>query len=215
MKIGCQIIQDILPLYAENIASEETRAFIEEHLVECENCRSLLNGMKDPSDIPITLSAAPLIYLKKKMFRKRLTTVLVTAAVVLAIAISGFVYLTTPRYLPFHYSGAPTIMGEKYYGAGVVMVMDEKRSNGMVVCYFSDDVTGFNVESYLSEDGTIDIYDIYAWYTVWDKFTGRNSGQRFNIYPINERFIYVYFTQKEGEETIFIYGEAPFGSGVE
>ena len=39
MKIKCNVIKDILPLYIENIASEDTRVLIEEHIDECEDCK--------------------------------------------------------------------------------------------------------------------------------------------------------------------------------
>ncbi len=39
MKTDCCIVCDILPLYVENMVSEETSALIKEHLRECEDCR--------------------------------------------------------------------------------------------------------------------------------------------------------------------------------
>ncbi len=35
----CKIVQDLLPLYAEEICSEGSRAYVEEHLAECAECR--------------------------------------------------------------------------------------------------------------------------------------------------------------------------------
>jgi len=217
MKIGCKIIQDILPLYVENIASDETREFVETHLVDCGNCRDLLNGMKDPSDIPITLSAAPLIHLKKKMFKKRMITVLVTAVVVLIATVIGFIYLTTPRYLPFYDTDVSTITGEEHIRRVTVTVMDETYLGGGIMCYFSDGVTGFSYESYWSEDGMTEVYRITAWYTVLDRITGRNSGKQLFINPpsINEGKLFrIYYNPNDGTEDVFIYGNAPLGSGI-
>ena len=39
MKTNCDIIRDLLPLYAEHITSEASNALVEEHLAECEACR--------------------------------------------------------------------------------------------------------------------------------------------------------------------------------
>ena len=47
MKTNCDIIRDLLPLYAEHITSEATNALVEEHLAECEVCRAELEQMKD------------------------------------------------------------------------------------------------------------------------------------------------------------------------
>ena len=45
MKTNCDIIRDLLPLYAEHITSEATNALVEEHLAECEACRAPANGV--------------------------------------------------------------------------------------------------------------------------------------------------------------------------
>lgn len=45
MKISCHVIRDILPLYAENMVSQDTRNLVEEHLTECEGCERELQGL--------------------------------------------------------------------------------------------------------------------------------------------------------------------------
>ena len=45
MKTNCDIIRDLLPLYAEHITSEASNALVEEHLAECEACRAPANGV--------------------------------------------------------------------------------------------------------------------------------------------------------------------------
>lgn len=46
MKLTCDIVQDLLPLYEENLCSEASRAAVEEHLKECSVCRELSEGME-------------------------------------------------------------------------------------------------------------------------------------------------------------------------
>lgn len=46
MKFSCSIVDDLLPLYLENICSEDSRAALEEHLQECASCREKLARMK-------------------------------------------------------------------------------------------------------------------------------------------------------------------------
>ncbi len=45
MKLNCNVIRDLLPLYADQICSEESRELVEEHLAECEDCSTLLRQM--------------------------------------------------------------------------------------------------------------------------------------------------------------------------
>ena len=46
MKDNCQMVRDLLPLYAENVASEESRKFVAAHLEECEACRNHLKELQ-------------------------------------------------------------------------------------------------------------------------------------------------------------------------
>lgn len=53
MKTDCCIARDILPLYVENLVSEETAALVKEHLCECEECRKEAEYLTSDNFIPI------------------------------------------------------------------------------------------------------------------------------------------------------------------
>ncbi len=44
--IGCEVIQDLLPLYEDDCCSEQTRKLVEEHLRECDICGKKYNHYK-------------------------------------------------------------------------------------------------------------------------------------------------------------------------
>ncbi|MDE7418052.1 MAG: zf-HC2 domain-containing protein, partial [Lachnospiraceae bacterium] len=44
--INCNIIRDLLPSYVDNICSEDSRCLIEEHISDCEQCRTQLELLK-------------------------------------------------------------------------------------------------------------------------------------------------------------------------
>ena len=48
MKLDCDVIRDLLPLYAEKLASSASSALVEQHLAECEACRAELEQMEKP-----------------------------------------------------------------------------------------------------------------------------------------------------------------------
>lgn len=54
MKISCEIIQDLLPIYHDGICSNKSRQMVEEHLSECESCREELRAMDDNLIVPDT-----------------------------------------------------------------------------------------------------------------------------------------------------------------
>ncbi len=47
MKVHCDVIQDLLPLYADGACSPESRKLVEEHLEECEECAKMLEMLRN------------------------------------------------------------------------------------------------------------------------------------------------------------------------
>ncbi|MBR3955022.1 MAG: zf-HC2 domain-containing protein [Clostridia bacterium] len=47
MNMDCDIIRDLLPLYAENMTSEKSNHAVKEHLAACTACRQYLHELKD------------------------------------------------------------------------------------------------------------------------------------------------------------------------
>ena len=48
MKTDCEIIRDLMPLCAEQIASEKSQALVAEHVAECADCRERYAAMQQP-----------------------------------------------------------------------------------------------------------------------------------------------------------------------
>jgi len=46
MKINCKVIEDLLPLYIDEVCSDESKRLVEEHLEECDACSAKLNAQK-------------------------------------------------------------------------------------------------------------------------------------------------------------------------
>lgn len=47
MKVKCGVVEDLLPLYIDNVCSEESKELVEEHLGECESCSAKLKSQRD------------------------------------------------------------------------------------------------------------------------------------------------------------------------
>ena len=45
-KINCNVIQDILPLYIDDVVSDDTKELVEEHLQNCEICQRVYHETK-------------------------------------------------------------------------------------------------------------------------------------------------------------------------
>lgn len=101
MKISCEIIRDLLPLYHDGVCSNESRQMMEEHLSECENCRAELKAMDDMLIIPDkkqNLTDAEAVKnlskkWKKGMFQSLLKGVLSTLVVVVLFALVLYLFM--------------------------------------------------------------------------------------------------------------------------
>ena len=72
MKTDCNVIRDLLPLYADEVCSSESRAMVDEHLQECPACMEELARIRE-SEIENHLVAEKedvLRYQKKKFGRR-------------------------------------------------------------------------------------------------------------------------------------------------
>ena len=47
MKMECEVIRDLLPLYTDDACSEPSRVLVEEHLQDCPACRRLLQNLRE------------------------------------------------------------------------------------------------------------------------------------------------------------------------
>lgn len=99
MKISCNIIRDLLPLYAEDLASEDTRTLVEAHLFDCAECTDILESMKQKTPVPVETTPESLNKVKQLIRRKRILSVMVALLTLITLASLVFTFLFTPFQL--------------------------------------------------------------------------------------------------------------------
>lgn len=90
----CNIVSDLIPLYCDNMCSEDSRSAVEEHTAECEKCRRLLESCS--ADIK-NVSQKTDIRSRKiigRVRRKFLVTAVVSSIAVLFAVLFGIYHLT-------------------------------------------------------------------------------------------------------------------------
>lgn len=92
----CEIIRDLLPLYADGLVSDVTRAAIEEHTARCDACRELMKKMCAPVEQePHAEDLALANGLKRQKKKTRICMVLVCVVTALVCLLSWWVYMET------------------------------------------------------------------------------------------------------------------------
>ncbi len=76
MKNSCDVIRDLLPLYADDACSEDSRRMVEEHLAECPECGGMLRRLRnDEIETGLQQEKEGVIQYGVRQFKKRTATV--------------------------------------------------------------------------------------------------------------------------------------------
>lgn len=110
MRNECNIIRDILPLYIENMISQDTVSFVEEHLNGCAECRTELESMKNSINFEQMYESSsdeagndivPLKVLKRKMRNRKILTI-VLSSLSGAVIIGSMIFYFCLYGIPAH-----------------------------------------------------------------------------------------------------------------
>ena len=153
----CGIVKDLLPLVAEDMASEESTAFVKEHIERCADCKAALDAMKAPVEAE---PAAPLKTVRKAVKKRGWLIAGLIACLVAALIFGVFARLTKPIVIHSAYEAFESVQ------------IDEKQ-----VRLYPTQNTRLMQEN---ETGTV---HIGAYTTLWDLWT--EGPDRFRSYEVN------------------------------
>lgn len=99
MKLPCELIRDLLPLYHDGVCSEESRVLVEEHLAQCADCKDFLHALDEEITMGDKVDAAkPLVSIQmtwNKQKRKALIKGVSIALAICLILVVGWWSLTS------------------------------------------------------------------------------------------------------------------------
>lgn len=146
----CNIIKDILPLYIDDVVSDDTKEMVDSHLKHCQECSKELEVMKKEIYIPAEKETAVIKTFKKKFKQKKLI-VSGISIILTGLILFGMFFLTFhySRFIPYdetlikiaekdkelvsHY------YGESYYGTSAILPIkleiDGEEKNVMFFYY--------------------------------------------------------------------------------
>ena len=99
MKLSCNVIRDLLPLYAENLTSEESSALVDEHLCGCGECAKQLGILKKAQAIPVETDAPGLKKIRKAIVRRRVLAVTMAVMLVITLVLGAALLWEAPVWL--------------------------------------------------------------------------------------------------------------------
>lgn len=149
MKISCDIIRDILPLYAEDMVRPATKEFVEGHLYECEACKGELNGLRKNEKLPIEVDVSSLKRVGESIRRRRILAVMAVLLFVATVLLGGALMLDAKIYL-----------------SAEEAVQDIHVEGTTVKIIWNDQITG--TSSAMSMENT-DNYAVTAWTSLYKR----------------------------------------------
>lgn len=99
MDISCDIIRDVLPLYAEDMVSNATREMVDEHLCKCDDCTKELGALKKAQAVPVDVEVKSLKRVGDTIRRRRILAVLTTFMFLVSLVLSATLLLDARIYL--------------------------------------------------------------------------------------------------------------------
>lgn len=104
MDVTCNVIEDLLPLYADGICSEDTKTIIEHHTAVCPDCREKLEAMTAKLEKNEKKGEAKNPFKKVKNHYLRLVTVTLLVCAIIIVPSGGVWYLSTNTHFSNGYT---------------------------------------------------------------------------------------------------------------
>lgn len=191
MKVTCNVIKDVFPLYVENMLSDDSGAMVEEHIEHCQECKNYLDELKTFNQMPVDTNATPLLKIKSTLRKKKILTIIFSMMFAIIALVITIAFLTAPEYIP--------------YSEGSVAI--NEIGNGAVLAKFEDTVYGYDINSYPTDDNTGYVYHITTWNSIWNKNIKKSNANNTILNPNGENVVSVYYYQTDGSEDILMYGK--------
>lgn len=99
MNVSCNVIRDLLPLYAEKLTSPDSNRLVEEHLTDCPECSRQLSVMQKAAPMPVEVDTDPLEKIRQIMRKRWALTALTAVLLVVTIVCQGVLLLDATVYL--------------------------------------------------------------------------------------------------------------------
>lgn len=99
MDVSCNIIKDLLPLYAEDLTSEESKRLVDDHLCSCDDCTKELAAIKKAPKVPLEVDVQSLKRVGNSIRRRRTLTVFAAIMTLITVFATVCIYLFAPYYL--------------------------------------------------------------------------------------------------------------------
>lgn len=155
MDISCDIIRDLLPLYAEDLTSKASNELVDEHLCTCDECTKQLGILKKAQVIPVDVEVTSLKRVGDTIRRRRILAVMTVLLFAVTMITGGTMLMDARIYLT----------------ADQAVTSVERLEDGSIFIGLANGITGVGHSRY---DDTNNI-GVIAWTRVGNLLFGKRE----------------------------------------
>ncbi len=185
MKKDCKIIKDLLPLYHEELTSDESNEFIKDHLKICSECNDYSADINDEEEIDQE-STNIINKLQKTIIANKMKSVFVSVLIALIIGVLFVFSILSPEYLA--------------YDKDKISV-SKIPSSDYVLLELDNGATEYEIEQ--EEEN---IYTIITWTSTLDKILSKKPLSTIIINTELEQVDCLLYSEYNSSESIEIFG---------
>lgn len=185
-KMSCNVIQDLMPLYIENMCSAESRELVKAHIAECEKCRQLFSDYTDDTIVKEVRQPEKEEQAFQQILHKVENKIMKRVTVIAAVVISFVIAIGIISFAPlFHAS---------YEDAGLNVIVSEINDTVYI------DTSMVRLKCDVDENTIF----LNGKYSLIEKQSNKNSGQtyRYSESLRNGKINKVIFRNPDESETV-------------
>lgn len=118
-KKNCEIMRDLLPLYADGVCSEESRKTVSEHLAECEECCEMLKKLNQKVAVAADTDISAIKKIRRRFRIIKAAIIMVAVLVLCGGLFGGYMWAVTDCSMDY----------EKYNIAENIHVEEDDEGN--------------------------------------------------------------------------------------
>lgn len=92
---NCDMMRDLLPLYADGVCSEESKKAVTEHLAGCEDCRKELEKMNQKIAVAADTDISAVRKIRKRIRIGKIIVAVIAAFLCIGLLFAGYIWAVT------------------------------------------------------------------------------------------------------------------------
>ena len=92
-KTECEIVQDLLLGYVDDVLNTESKKLVEKHLLECKECKKRLNEIQEDFELNKDNQNRQIDYLKKVRRKNIIKSIIIAIGIIFFICFPYYIYV--------------------------------------------------------------------------------------------------------------------------